>query len=105
MSGPRCGPRALAAPYAVRFHLHPEVQVSIARDHKSVLLRGPSGRGWWFRSDAPEVAVETSAWFENGWPKRAPQIVLKGVARTNGSTRVRWKISPAGAPGEVERAW
>ncbi len=93
--------RALAAPYAVRFHLHPDVQVSLARDRKSVLLRGPSGRGWWFRSDAPEVAIEASAWFENGAPRRAAQITLRGVARTDALTKVRWKLAPTGGAGDV----
>jgi len=93
-------PRVLAAPYAVRFHLHPSVQVSQARDKKSVLLRGPSGRGWWFRSDAAEVVVEPSVCFENGLSRKTAQIVLKGVARTDGVTRIRWKLAPAGAPGE-----
>jgi uncharacterized heparinase superfamily protein len=95
------GARALAAPFAVRFHLHPEVQVSMARDRKSVLLRGGSGRGWWFRSDAPDVAIEPSVWFENGSPRRAAQITLRGVARTDTSTRVRWKIAPAGGVAET----
>ncbi len=96
---PRSGSRsrALAAPYSLRFHLHPQVQVSLARDRKSVLLRGPTGRGWWFRNDAAEVAIEPGAWFESGYSRRASQIVLRGVARTNAETRVRWKISPAGA--------
>lgn len=89
--------RALAAPYALRFHLHPQVQVSLARDRKSVLLRGPGGQGWWFRNDAAEVSIEPGAWFENGYSRRASQIVLRGVARTNAQTRVRWKITPAGA--------
>jgi uncharacterized heparinase superfamily protein len=97
-------PRALAAPYALRFHLHPEVQVSMARDRKSVLLRGPSGRGWWFRNDAAEVSIEPGAWFEAGAPRKASQIVLRGVARTDGLTRVRWKVTPAaGGVSESER--
>jgi uncharacterized heparinase superfamily protein len=88
--------RALAAPYAERFHLYPGLQVSMARDRKSVLLRGRSGRGWWLRNDAAEVSIEPSVWFENGAPRKAAQIVLRGVARTDGQTRVRWKITPAG---------
>ncbi len=96
-------PKVMAAPFACRFHLHPDVQVSASRDHKSVLLRGLSGRGWWFRSDAAEVTVEASSWFENGWPRKSAQVVLKAVARTEGRTRVRWKISPAGGPGDLER--
>ena len=97
---PGSHPRVLAAPYAVRFHLHPQVQANLARDKKSVLLRGPSGRGWWFRSDAADVGVEQSAVFENGLSRKTAQVVLKGVARTDAVTRIRWKIAPAGAPGE-----
>ena len=92
--------RPLAAPFAVRFHLYPGVQVSLARDRKSVLLRGRSGRGWWLRNDAAEVSIEPSVCFENGAPRKAAQIVLRGVARTDGLTRVRWKITPAGGGGE-----
>lgn len=93
-------PHALAAPYALRFHLHPAVKVAQAADRKSVLLRGPSGRGWWFRNNAADVSVETGAWFDEGQQRRAAQIVLRGVARTDGLTRVLWKITPAGGPAE-----
>jgi uncharacterized heparinase superfamily protein len=100
---PGARPRALAVPYSLRFHLHPQVQVSLARDRKSVLLRGGSGRGWWFRNDAAEVSIETGAWFEEGYMRKASQIVLRGVARTDAPTRVRWKIIPAGGAGDIER--
>ena len=93
---PQGAPRGHGAPFAVRFHLHPDVQVSMARDRKSVLLRGPSGRGWWLRCDANDVAVEPSVWFENGVLRRASQIALRGVARADTPTRVRWKLAPAG---------
>jgi uncharacterized heparinase superfamily protein len=98
LSGQRV--RALAAPFAVRFHLYPGVQVSLARDRKSVLLRGRSGQGWWFRNDAAEVSLEPSLVFERGAARKTAQIVLRGVARTDGVTRVRWKILPAGGVGE-----
>jgi uncharacterized heparinase superfamily protein len=96
--------RALAAPFAIRFHLFPGLQVSLARDRKSVLLRGPSGRGWWFRNDAAEVSIEPSQVFENGAARKTAQIVLRGVARTDGLTRVRWKIAPAGGAAEAMAA-
>ena len=90
-------------PYAVRFHLHPEVQVSIARDQRSVLLRGPSERGWWFRNDAAEVTLEPSAWFERGLPRRSAQVVLRGHASSVAGARVRWKLTPVEAEGAVKR--
>lgn len=87
----------LAAPYALRFHLQPGATASLARDRRSVLLRGATGRGWWFRSDAPDVAIEPSACFENGLTRRTVQIVLRGTARTDAESRIRWKLEPAGA--------
>lgn len=92
--------RAIAAPYAVRFHLEPGVQASLARDKRSILLRGHSGRGWWFRTDGPDVAIEPSVHIDDGLTRRSLQIVVRGSARTDAETKVRWKLSPAGASGD-----
>jgi uncharacterized heparinase superfamily protein len=92
--------RAIAAPYAVRFHLEPGAQASLARDRRSILLRGHSGRGWWFRTDGPDVAIEPSVHVEDGLTRRSLQIVVRGSARTDAETRIRWKLSPAGAAGD-----
>ncbi len=94
--------RAIAAPYAVRFHLEPGVQASLARDKRSILLRGHSGRGWWFRTDGPDVAVEPSVHIDAGLTRRSLQIVVRGSARTDAETKIRWKLSPAGATGDPE---
>jgi uncharacterized heparinase superfamily protein len=83
-----------AVPFAVRFHVHPDVQVSIAKDGRSVLLRGPSNRGWWFRNDAAVVALEPSAHYQNGVARRSVQVVLKGEIRPALPARVRWKLTP-----------
>ena len=40
------GPRRYV-PFAVRFHLAPDVSASVARDKRSVLLRAGSEAGWW----------------------------------------------------------
>ncbi len=92
--------RAIAAPYAVRFQLEPGVQASLARDRRSILLRGHSGRGWWFRTDGPDVAIEPAVHIDDGLTRRSLQIVVRGSARTDSETRIRWKLSPAGAAGE-----
>ena len=84
-----------AAPYQARFHLHPDVKASLARDGRSVLLFGPSERGWWFRNDALDVQLEPSAHFEEGLARRTTQIVLRGAARGGAGARVRWKLAPA----------
>ena len=80
--------------YAIRFHLAPEVKVSLARDQRSALLRGPSNKGWWLRNDAPDVALEPSVYFEHGQPRRTTQVVLRGNVGLDGEARVRWKLTP-----------
>jgi uncharacterized heparinase superfamily protein len=92
--------RLIAAPYAVRFHLEPGAQASLARDRRSILLRGHSGRGWWFRTDGPDVAIEPSVHVEDGLTRRSLQVVVRGSARTDAETKIRWKLSPAGAAGD-----
>ena len=92
--------RQIAAPYAIRFHLEPGVQASLARDRRSILLRGASGRGWWFRTDGPDVAIEPSVHIDAGLTRRSLQIVVRGSARTDSETKIRWKLSPAGASGD-----
>lgn len=84
-------------PYALRFVLHPEVQASLARDRRSILLRGPGGRGWWLRHDAREVSIEDSSVFERGQPRKSTTLVLRGTLRLATPLRIRWKLSPAEA--------
>jgi uncharacterized heparinase superfamily protein len=84
-----------SVPYAVRFLLHPEVQASLARDRKSILLRGPGGRGWWLRHDAQDVVLDEGTVFEKGAARKTTLIVLHGTARLDTPTRLRWKLSPA----------
>jgi uncharacterized heparinase superfamily protein len=91
---PADGPRRYL-PFHVRFHLHPDARASLARDGKSVLLKGPSDQGWWLRNDALEVSVEPSAHFENGRPRRSSQVVLTGQVRDDIGGRIRWKLSRA----------
>jgi len=87
--------------FLVRFHLHPEVRASLARDGRSVLLRAEGDdTGWWLRNDAREVAIEASVFYQDGLPWRTQQVVLRGQARLDAGARVRWKLAAAerGAP-------
>ena len=97
----KAGP-ASAVPFAIRFHLFPDVEASLARDGRSFLLRGPSNRGWWFRNDAPGVALEPSVCFRGGQPRRTVQIVLQGKVGQEGA-RVRWKLTPVEPPPPRQR--
>lgn len=88
------GPRRYL-PFAVRFHLHPEARASIARDGKSVLIRGPSNIGWWLRNDAVDVEIAPSAHFDHGLARKAGQIVLKSQVRPEVRAKIRWKLTRA----------
>ena len=85
-------------PFMVRFHVHPDVQVTLAQDRRSVLLRaGPKDSGWWLRNDAGEVEIEPSIHFHCGQSRRASQIVLRGQVRIETGARIRWKLAGAEA--------
>ncbi len=90
---PQGHPSARVVPYTIRFHAGPEVEVVLARDNQSVLLRGPSQKGWWLRNDAVEVRVEPSVHFHNGRPLHARQVVLMGHLHADKGGRVRWKLT------------
>ncbi|MET3664069.1 heparinase II/III family protein [Caulobacter sp. 1776] len=88
------GPRRYL-PFAVRFHLHPEARASIARDGKSVLIRGPNTIGWWLRNDAVDVEIAPSAHFDHGLARKAGQVVLKSQVRPEVGAKIRWKLTRA----------
>ena len=90
-NGPAGAPRVI--PYAVHFHLPPEVEAVVARDNKSVLLRGPSSKGWWLRNDAVDVRVEPAVHFRGGQQLSSRQVVLLGHLRADRGGRVRWKLT------------
>ena len=92
----KAGPKD-ATPFSIRFHVFPEVEASLALDGRSILLRGPSGRGWWFRNDAPRAGLEPSVCFRGGQPRRTVQIVLQGEVGKGGA-RDRWKLTPVEPP-------
>lgn len=88
-------PGLIAAPFTIRFLLHPHVKVTISRDQKSALLSGLSGQAWWLRSDANDMQIDPGAVFIRGRAQHTQQVVLKGIARTDTPTRVRWKVFQA----------
>lgn len=61
-----------------RFHLHPAVKASLARDGKSVILAAPNHEGWRFRTNCKHLHIEKSIYCgEGGLPKATEQIVLR----------------------------
>jgi uncharacterized heparinase superfamily protein len=94
VAGGEDGPRRYL-PFMVSFHLHPDARASLARDGKSVLIKGPSNVGWWLRNDAVDVAIAPSAHFDHGHARRAGTIVLKSQVRPEKGAKIRWKLARA----------
>lgn len=74
-------------PYAVRFHIHPDVRVSPSQGG-GVLLKLPAGEGWRFRS-GNEVAIEESVYLGGEAVRRTDQLVLNGTI-ANEPAEIAW---------------
>jgi len=92
---PQAGAKPVSTPVAIAFHLPPDVTARLARDQRSVLLRGASVIGWWLRNDAGEVSVEPSLSLQAGRAQRANTVVMRGRLRADRGGRIRWKLTLA----------
>lgn len=70
-------PALLTDEWRIRFHLHPSVRASLARDGQSVILVLPNQEGWRFRASHPGVCLEKSVYFGiDGQSLATEQIVI-----------------------------
>jgi len=84
--------------FDIRFHIHPDVRVSLSQDQSSALLVQDGKSGWRFRTDAGPIKIEDSVYLAEGHkPTRTKQIVISGRAYCDSdgesrSNRVRWSF-------------
>lgn len=83
-------------PYALRFHLHPDVDVHLDDETGTVLLALPNGARWRFRhagDAALPLRLDASVYLDNtrAEPRASRQIVLEGRAR-DFATTLRWSF-------------
>ncbi len=79
--------------FTLRFHLHPDVRVSLARDEQSVLLLLPNGDGWRFRAAGGRVMLTESIYLgKPGAMRKSTQIVVSGITSGQGEVAgsVKW---------------
>lgn len=93
-------PAGPAIPFSLRFHLHPEVRASLARDASRVLLLLPNGDGWWFQTSQPGITLEESVYLgKGGRGRRSFQIVVPGIAHSSQACAIKWALRRlSGAP-------
>ncbi len=77
--------------FTIRFHLHPQVQVSLTQDGATALLRLPSGIGWRLRAQGAVMSLAESIYLGGGELRKTQQIVLDGHVGTAGAT-VKWAL-------------
>lgn len=64
-------------PVAARFHVHPDVRVSVSQSGDSVILRLPNGEGFRFRCTGGQMSLAESVYLGSGdQTRRAEQIVV-----------------------------
>jgi uncharacterized heparinase superfamily protein len=79
------------ANFAVRFHLHPSVQASLAEDGGGAVLRLPSGMFWRLRAAGAEMSLGESVYLGSGEARKTQQVVLSGTVGAEGAA-VRWAL-------------
>ena len=83
--------------FAIRFHLHPDVDAALDLGGKAVSMALKSSEIWVFRYDGPaDLTLEPSVYLEKGRlkPRGAKQIVLSGRMVTY-QTRIGWTLAKA----------
>ena len=82
--------------FAIRFHLHPDVDAALDLGGRAVSLAMRSGEVWIFRAEGAQPALEPSVYLQDGRlrPRAAQQIVLAGRALTP-AVQIGWTIAKA----------
>ena len=90
---PRLPPPDAPQPFQIRFHLHPELRASLARDGRSVIILLPNGDGWRFRVGGAEVTLEDSVYLGRGdLMRKSEQIIVSGKTNPGAEPQalVKW---------------
>ncbi len=77
--------------FAIRFHLHPLVGVSLQQNGEAALLRLPSGGFWQLRAKGGRMSVEESIYLGGPTPRRSEQVVI--TCWEDGEQQVKWAIT------------
>jgi len=85
LTGPHVGS------FAVRFHLHPDMQVSLVQNGTAALLRAPSGTAWRFLASGGKLELAETVYLgRRNEMRRSEQIVISGPI-SNGA-QIKWAL-------------
>jgi uncharacterized heparinase superfamily protein len=91
---PSAGKGRKDTPFAIRFHIHPDIRISPSQGG-GVLLKLPNGEGWRFRSGS-QIGIEESVYLGGDQVRRAEQIVLTGSVKDQ-PVEVAWVFEQIGS--------
>jgi uncharacterized heparinase superfamily protein len=81
-----------SAPYAVRFHLAPAIEVTTTADGMGAILRARGLPPWNFRCRGGSLTIEESLWIDGrGEPQRTHQLVIVGEVSALGG-EIGWQF-------------
>ena len=76
----------------LRFHLGPDIELLLAEDGRSVMMRMEDGSSWTFLTAMGTIEVDESLWVdENGRPHPTRQLVI-GVNAPRGGITIGWAL-------------
>jgi len=82
-------------PFAIRFHLSPDIEIAPTADGMAAFLRTPSGAVWQFRARGGSLAIEDSVWIDGrGRPVSSEQLVVTSESAPGGAN-VGWAFHRA----------
>jgi uncharacterized heparinase superfamily protein len=90
-------------PFAIRFHVHPSVEVQSVLDGRAALLDLPDGTRWLFSAEDSPIAIEESIFFAAAdGPRTTHQMVIYRSAKQPPS--VTWTLRALGAEADDQTA-
>lgn len=79
-------------PAHLRFHLGPDIELLLAEDAKSVVMRMADGSSWSFAVATGRIAVDDSLWVdEDGRPNPTRQLIVE-AALPKGGLSIGWHL-------------
>lgn len=83
-------------PFAIRFHLGPDVEPSMTADGQAVLMRLSGGALWQLRCAGARVRIDDSLWVDgDGRPTPAYQVEMSGTLPAGGAS-IGWLLRHIG---------
>jgi uncharacterized heparinase superfamily protein len=85
-----------AVPFAVRFHLAPDVEVATTADGQGALLRVRGSTVWQFRCRGGKLSIEDSLWVDgDARPHETQQLAITGESAADGAA-IAWMFRRPG---------